>query len=379
MALELERGRGNRNADIAREIDRAVICQRILPAWRPGNHALDRRRTDGAGHREIGLDHRGVRRTRIEIDRRTDIGSQARRDFLGKARDHVDLGAVVEADARPPGADIEAALMSDGETALDRCLFVGLRKAAEAIVADHGRAAGDGDRRGRIGFFLRKGRSRGGRQQQSAAMALLKRMGSLRLNASGPNLPATGTPPWLRVFTPARLFPIAEGSLQHSAALHNRLSPNRDNCAADVAAAQQDCHVCDGRGRPLASANSDDRIDLDCSTARQCRDAHSGARMAASLAEQLFHQLGRTVADLGLFGELGAEFTNTPSLTIRSTRSNPPSAFSICATSINAQRSAALAIGHVAILAEAAGHHRAILEGKLARNVEQPLASTVGT
>jgi len=67
--------------------------------------------------------------------------------------------------------------MSDGETALDRCLFVGLRKAAEAIVADHGRAAGDGDRRGRIGFFLRKGRSRGGRQQQSAGNGFVETHG----------------------------------------------------------------------------------------------------------------------------------------------------------------------------------------------------------
>src|SRR3546814_19189560 len=75
----------------------------------------------------------------MEVEGRADVGGQARNKLVRIAADDVDFGAVGKADARPPGPDIEAAVVADREAALDRGFPVRLAEAAEAIVADDGR------------------------------------------------------------------------------------------------------------------------------------------------------------------------------------------------------------------------------------------------
>src|SRR3546814_12692774 len=67
-----------------------------------------------------------------------------------------------EADARTPGAEIEAAVVADGDAALDRGFLVRLAETATAIVADDGGAARNGDA---VAVFVlgmgRRGKRRG--------------------------------------------------------------------------------------------------------------------------------------------------------------------------------------------------------------------------
>ena len=90
-------------------------------------------------------------------------------DYIANGSDQeIDLIAArcdIFVDRGAPGADIEAGFMCDGEAALKGEALVGLRNAAEAIVADDSRAAGDGDCRSR--FVLRESRSRDSRQRES--------------------------------------------------------------------------------------------------------------------------------------------------------------------------------------------------------------------
>src|SRR5690606_3042478 len=119
--------------------------ERVLPTGCPGNASLERRGTKVTREREIWLDYRAIRGARVEIEGRTDIRGQPRRHFFRKAAEHVELGAVGKADARPPGADIETTVVAKANAALDRGLFVRLAETAEAIVADDGCAARNGD------------------------------------------------------------------------------------------------------------------------------------------------------------------------------------------------------------------------------------------
>ena len=63
--------------------------------------------------------------------------------------------------------DVEAAFVRDRQRCLQGGMLVGLRHAAQAIIADDGRRTADGDRRGRIGFALREGGS-GGSEHDAA-------------------------------------------------------------------------------------------------------------------------------------------------------------------------------------------------------------------
>src|ERR1700719_1159462 len=56
---------------------------------------------------------------------------------------------------------------------------------------------------------------------------------------------------------------------------------------------------------PVRSAYFEDGVDLDRNAAGQGIHPNRGARMAPGVAEELNHQVGRTVGDLRLLGEVG--------------------------------------------------------------------------
>src|SRR3546814_13032775 len=108
----------------------------------------------------------------MEVEGRAVVGGQARNKLVRIAADDVDFGAVGKADARPPGPDIEAAVVADREAALDRGFLVRLAEAAEEKVADDGRGDRNGDTAA-VFFFLGMGgrRNRGGGETHAAARA----------------------------------------------------------------------------------------------------------------------------------------------------------------------------------------------------------------
>src|SRR5688572_16297182 len=121
-------------------------------------------------NRNIGLEEVGVGARyqvltpRIVIIDRPDIeGGSTERLF--KASDEVDFlvgtSCDVIVDRGAPGAEIEARFVADGDAALNGKLFVSLRNAAEAIVADHGGAAIDGKPAAKFGSGCRSGRKDG--------------------------------------------------------------------------------------------------------------------------------------------------------------------------------------------------------------------------
>jgi hypothetical protein len=135
---------------------------------------LQRGRAEGAGDVDLG----GVRvdgqaGAGIQVAQQTDVQAEgAGRELV--AAIEVDLGVGVAAaildplDGGGPGADIEAALVREVGTALDRRLQAALGDAAVAVVGD--RADVDGQRVVRLrGLGLRQQRARSGERQTSTA------------------------------------------------------------------------------------------------------------------------------------------------------------------------------------------------------------------
>src|SRR6185295_3974216 len=144
---------------------------------------------------------------------------------------HLQVGAVVEGavDVRVPVADVEARRVADVEAALERRLLVGLRDAAEAVVAEQAGVAGDrpvGLRRlgcRRRGLRLRSDGSE--RQRGKRERALLHGNGTPHRCdcATGRTMHASLRP--RRHATRWRSFPPANAAKHHAKAWRPRGAP----------------------------------------------------------------------------------------------------------------------------------------------------------